>query len=275
MKAIRILMISCALMTILAMLSPASALKISGSIWKQDINPGESAEKEINISIGSKDSANNYTIEVTGLEQTLQGINRPTSDENDTSPYTIRPFITATPTNFYLEPSSSQTIIAKAEIPADVGAGGRYAIISLRSAANAPSADENGASKVGVSVGSDIPVVFTVAESSLQETGEITDLNIEEPISDDQQNISIILRNTGNIHYKAKAKAELRDDADKVLAQAEGEFGISSIVPPFSRLFELSLVPEASLEPGSYKIIASAELEDGTVLDSQEIGFKI
>lgn len=275
MKAIRILMLLCALMTILAMLSPASALRISGSIWKLDINPGESAEKEINISIGSEESANDYTIEVVGLEQTLQGINQPSSDENETSPYSINHFITAAPTRFHLEPGSSQTIIAKVDIPADVGSGGRYAIISLRSAENTSSAEENGASRVGVSVGSDIPIVFTIAESSLQQTGEITDLSIEEPISNDRQNISIILKNTGNIHYKAIAKAEIRDEAGNVLAQSDGEFGVSSIVPPFSRLFDLSLVPNTILEPGTYKAIASVELEDGNVLDSEEIQFEI
>lgn len=275
MKAIRVLMISFALMVILTMLNPASALRISGSIWKQDINPGESAEKEINISLSSAESANDYNIEVVGLEQTLQGINKPSGEENDTSLYSIKPFITVAPTGFHLEPGSSQMIIAKADIPADVGSGGRYAILSLRSAANTSSDEGNGASRVGVSIGSDIPIVFTIADSSLQQTGEITDLSIDEPISNDQQNISIILKNTGNIHYKARAKAEIRDEAGNVLAQSEGEFGVSSIVPPFSRLFELSLVPATILESGTYKLIASAELQDGTVLDSKEIQFEI
>jgi len=253
----------------------ASGFKIEGAIWKEKVSPGGSITKEINISIDPDDAETEFTIGVAGLEQTLQGINRPLSASNDTSPYTALPFISVSPVSFLLKPGGSQTVTAKADIPIDVGSGTRFAILSLRTIKAATSAEIDGNRRVGVSTGSNIPVVLTINGSEFLMTGEITDLEIEDPISVANQNVSLILKNTGNTQYLAKVKVQLKDEKNNSLVSSEMDSGVQAIVPPFSRLFELSLVPEASLEPGSYKIIVSAELEDGTVLDTQEIGFEI
>ena len=249
---------------------PTTGLNIVGAIWQGEVNPGVKANYEINISTGSNDMPSNFTVKVAGLEQTIQGFNAPASEKNDTSPYTARPFLTATPTSFHLEPGHSQVIQVEANIPSNVGSGGLYAIISLRSGGNsASSAGNSGGSNVGVSIGSDIPVVLTIANSELKRTGEITDLKVSEPISAIQQNVSVIFKNTGNIHYKAKAKAELKDEKGNSLVQTETPIGISPIMPTFSRLFELSLKPSSKLEPGTYNLTATVEKEDGTILDSK------
>lgn len=253
----------------------ASCFTIEGAIWKEKVIPGDSITKEINISIGKDDPTTNFTIEVAGLEQTLQGINRPLSAENDTSPYSARPFISVTPPSFSLQPGGYQTIKAKADIPANIGSGSRFAILSLRTLKAASPLTDSGSSRVGVSIGSNIPVVFAINGSELLKTGEITDLKMEEPISVDQQNISVKLMNTGNTQYAAKITAKLEDWNGSILAEDEMESGVQAIVPQFSRLIEMALVPTASLDPGTYTLIASAELEDGTMLDSRDIQFEI
>jgi P pilus assembly chaperone PapD len=253
----------------------ASCLQIEGAIWKETVNPGDSITKMINVSIDQKDSPTNFTIETAGLGQTLEGINKPLSAADDVSPYTAAPFLSVTPSNFSLQPGGTQTIKAEAKIPTDVGSGSRFAILSLRTLMADSSSKNKGKSRVGLSIGSNIPVVFAINGTELKKTGEISDIKIEESHSAAQQNVSVILKNTGNTQYSAKVVVKLEDDKGRSLAEGEMKSGVQAIVPPFSRLLKISLAPTESLQPGTYKVNASAELEDGTVLDSRDIQFQI
>jgi hypothetical protein len=275
MRRFYFILLACLLAVAFAVSGPASGLHISGAIWQEDINPGEKFKKEISISIDPKDNPTNFTIEITGLEQTTQGLNMPIDAVNDTNPNTARPFITASPMSFNLGPGDSQIVTVEADIPEDVGTGSRYAIISLRgSRSELTTSNKKSGSSVGISIGSDIPVILTIADSEMKMTGEIMDIT-EDRISAEQQNISVIFRNTGNTHYKAKAKAELSSPNGNIIAQAETPVTFSSIVPTFSRLFEISLTPSSKLEPGTYNLTATIEKEDGTVLDTKESKIKV
>jgi hypothetical protein len=105
--------------------------------------------------------------------------------------------------------------------------------------------------------------------------GEITNLSVEEPVSGEQQSVSLLFRNTGNYHYSGFAKAELMDTNGTLLSNATTPVTISSMFPTFSRLFRLSLVPSSRLKPGTYQINATVNLEDGTILATKKTSFKI
>jgi len=272
MKGIHAVYLTCLLAALIISSGPASGFSIMGAIWQEDVNPGESVSHEINISEDSSDNPTNYTIEVAGLVQTLQGVNTPAMEGNDTNPYTARPFLKVSTSSFYLEPGKSQIVLVKADIPKDVGSGSRFAIISMRSGTIGSNA--NGGANVGIRTGSDIPVVLTTAGSEMDETGKITDIK-EDKVSAEQQIISVIFKNTGNTLYKAKAKAELKSTDGTIVVQAETPIGVASIIPPFSRLFQISLNPSSKLKPGMYNLTSSVEKEDGTVLATNETSLKV
>jgi hypothetical protein len=177
------------------------------------------------------------------------------------------------PSQFHLEPGATQVIKVEGDIPNNVGSGGRYAIISIRS--NPVSKMTAGQSVVGFSLGLDVPVLFTISGTDLVKKGEITNLSVEEPISGEQENVSLLFRNTGNYHYSGFAKAELTDTNGTQLSNATTPVTISSLFPTFSRLFRLSLVPSSRLRPGTYQINATVNLEDGTILATKKTSFQI
>ena len=137
----------------------------------------------------------------------------------------------------------------------------------------------------------DIPVLLTISGTLPTISGEITDMNFDEPInpmsktivsknlirpvSAKQQNVSITFKNTGNFHYKASASAELFDANNSKLGSNSSELSFFSILPTYSKEFKLQLVPSQELKPGSYRINATVSLEDGTSLTSKELKFDI
>jgi hypothetical protein len=117
-------------------------------------------------------------------------------------------------------------------------------------------------------------VELTVSGNKTTKSGEIKELRTQEPASGKQQNISVIFRNTGNIHYKVKILGSLVDQSDKVLANATATSSIS-IMPGALRMFNFSLIPKKELQPGTYDINATVRLEDGTVMASNETRFEV
>ena len=106
------------------------------------------------------------------------------------------------------------------------------------------------------------------------QTAEITDLSVEKPISPRQQNVTMTLKNTGNFHYKPDIELAIKDKNGNTLAN-DTLVTNSSIIPPFSHNFRLSLKPENGLEPGKYLISARVSLKDGTKIASKEMEIEI
>lgn len=249
------------------LLGSSLGIEITGSLWMQDISPGDEVSQEITLGLSQNDTAANYTLELFGLDQNVQGINIPA--EEDASPYSAVPFIEFSKNQVHLEPNSSEMVLATAKIPQDVGEGARYAIISVKQ-------EEKKSKKrsVGVTSGVNIPVIFILADSELNETGEISKLDSEEPINPEMLNISILFNNTGNMHYKAKAEAELKDANGEILGTGETPVSFSSIVPPFAHQFDISIKPGTRLEQGTYNLTATVKKDDGTELDKKQINIE-
>lgn len=195
------------------------------------------------------------------------------------------------------------------DVPTNVGSGGRYSFISVQQkvatsgsgenkAASKPAtmaskraqakakksgksspvseADSNNASNVVyVTVAIDVPIVLTIAGTQLDRYGEITSVNFAMPPTATEQDLSIIFQNTGNYHYRAMAKSILKDASGNIITEASTPVTFSSIVPPYSRKFDLSLKQSIALSPGNYTIISIVGLDDGTLLSSKETKFSI
>jgi len=156
----------------------------------------------------------------------------------------------------------------RGDVPLDVGAGGRYALIGIYSIPE--KAGEETENSVGVSVAVNALVRLTISGTELSKQGDITSMRMD----DNCQNLSLVFKNEGNYHFKASARAFLKDSVGNILATSSSPLS-SNILPEASRLFQLTLVPDEELKRGSYFVNASVESEDGTLLASKEIEIKL
>lgn len=257
------------LLSILLASGTASAgLGVSGAIFEANVTPDQHISHEMIVKTDATDQPMDIVVEVIGFGRSLDGANAKIEPDLDNSPYTARPFLNVSPTSFHLEPGGSEKVMLQGIIPTNVGEGGRYALINIRSL-------PIGKGNVGMAVAIDVPVRLTIANTRLIKKGEITNLSIDKPILQKAQNVSLLFNNTGNYHYNAFAEAALMDKNGKVLANASTPLTTSSIIPMTARLFRMELTPRQKLWPGSYKINSTVRLEDGTMLAAKEISFKV
>ncbi len=253
---------------LLLLLAPASfGLGVEGVIFEAEAAPGQHVGHEMTVSLKENEAPMDLQVDVTDWEQSLDGSNREMS-EGTSACSSAKGFLKASPSRFHLGPGESQKILVEGDVPEDVGAGGRYALISIHSLL--PDAgDDSSEGMVGVAVAINSLVRLTISGSELLQTGEIVNLSVEGPSSAQSQNISLVFKNTGNYHYKALAEATLKDAEGSVLASSVSDLS-SNIIPCASRIFRVSLLPEKDLLPGTYRIAVAVKQEDGGILATEE-----
>jgi hypothetical protein len=245
----------------------SGGLGVQGVTIEADVAPGEHFSQDIIVYITETDSPMDLLVDVMGYGQSPYGGGTEISPDDDLSPYTARPLLKASPASFHLDPGAKQVVAMEGDVPADVGAGGRYAIVNIHS-------QPMGNGTVGISLAINVPVRLTIEGTDQVKTGEIESLKLDQPASGVQQNASLIFKNTGNCHFPFKVDATLEDKTGQVLANTSVPLS-SSIVPTCSRTIELPFRPLAELKAGNYNINATVALEDGAPLAGKEINFKV
>lgn len=255
------------MLCLLLLAAPVSAdpgLKVTGAKCTASVAPGQTITHRMTVGIGESDPAMDISVDVKGFGQSLDGTYQELGVQADTSPYSVREFITLDKRSFHLDPGESQQVTATISIPEDVGSGGRYALIYIHS-------KPTGEGSVGYVTAVDVPIALTISGTELIKTGEITDISVspDKPIA-----VSTTFHNSGNYHYRAKNEVKLKDEAGNILATAVTSPTSSSIIPPYSYQFKVSLSPEQELSPGKiYYVDSEVTLEDNTVLDTKEESF--
>jgi len=253
---------------------PASAnpgLNVSGAILVTDTSPGETLTHKVTVSIGDSDPATDITVQVGGMGQSLDGAYELLEAPADTSGYSARQFVTIDKESFHLEPGMSQDLTVTVRIPQDVGAGGRYAVISIMNTRPTGTTGEEGVTTL---TGINVPIALTIKDTQLTHQGKITALATE---ATGEQAISIFttFQNTGNHHFKVKGEVTVSNPKGEVLATISTPLAPSSIIPTMSRQLQTTYTPEGVLADGIYTVKSRVMLEDGTVLDEKEGGFEI
>lgn len=256
-------------MIFLALVSPfaSAGLGVSGAIIERKVDPGDAFAHEMIISSDFASPPMDLAVDIMGINQTPDGESVELAESEDAGPFSARTFLKVNPSAFHLEPGQSQNVIVEAKIPQDARPGGRYALINIHSR-------PIGNGTVGIVVAIEVPVRLTISGPGLMKAGMIEDLKLEESISARQQYISLILRNTGNCHYKAIIHAVLKDLGGNVIAEASSPVS-SNIIAGASRIFRMAIAAKGELRPGAYLANATASLSSGSILDSKEIEFKI
>ncbi len=265
----RIQLIAAFVLTFLFLTSPlaSAGLGVAGAIIEKEVDPGGSFTHDITVSSDSTDVPMDMVIDILGLNQSLDGENMELNGDEDIGPYSARAFLKVSPSAFHLEPGKSQKVLVEGAIPADTKPGGRYALINIHSL-------PIGNGTIGIVVAVDVPVRLTVSGQELTKTGSIGNLKLEEPVSSDRQNFSLTFKNTGNLHFKARVDAVLKDMDGDAVASASTPLS-SNILPDASRLFWISFAPEKRLKPGAYLMNTAVKQEDGSVLTPKEVQFKL
>jgi len=231
-----------------------------------EVSPGERYIQTLLASIGKDDAATDVLIEVLGYGETLEGGITPLSAEEDKSSYSARTFIKPDRIILHLEPGETKKADVTVTIPADVGDGGRYAILRFSTA-------PTGKGMVGIISAIVLPMKFTIKDSQLIHTGKITEVATSEAVSGKPVDIFTIFQNTGNHHFKIEEQTEIRDAGGKLIDTVY--ITSSSPIPEGTRRIKTTFIPQGELAVGVYSVKAKVVLEDGTVLDEAEGSFEV
>jgi hypothetical protein len=257
--------LAAALIILVLPLAQAS-FTVTGVLCLAEVTPGQAFRHVVDVAINDSIDPKEYFVDVIGMGQNLNGSVFELMPESDVSPYTARPFLHAYPQSFHLDPGGHKNITTEIMIPDDIGEGTRYALVRIRS-------EPIGGPLVGISVAVDVPIMFYKKGSKFSKTGEITSLNWSR--QSDQLNLQLLFKNTGNTHYKAMAKADLRDAAGDLIAENSTDLSIFSLLPASSSIAQVRLATGGTLVPGTYHLNSSVLLENGTVLDTSHTSLEI
>lgn len=248
-------------------IAPSSGLKISGAIFEDDVLPGQEAGHEIVVSLEKDDFPLNITAEVFGYAMNENGSNIQIAPEEDTGPYSARPYLTVTPDELAVLPGESKKFLLRADVPADVGAGGRYALVVLKTL-NPVGGNKN----VRILTAIQVPVLLRVSGSEIVKSGVIRDLGATK--NGEEVTVNLRFDNKGNYHFKPVASLELKTEKGETVASASQQSG-SALLPGGTWLFRLPVSLESGISPGTYTINASVASEEGTILDRDEVIFEV
>ena len=249
----------------------ASGLGVTGSLLDVIMPSGTTYVHSMTVTDGF-DYALDMQVEARGLGQGLDGSYIPLTSGEDHSPYSALGYIAHIDIpSFHLEPGDSQVVNATLNAPSDAAPGTRYACIYIFSQAT-------GGGQVGIAVAAIVPIVVNVPGSEQTQTGQITALNVSQLKSGQPIEISTTFANSGNYYYKAENQVVIRNEAGEVVADNSTDLTSSSIIPTFSRLFAVDLVPTdpaKGMPAGQYSVESRVMLEDGTLLASTTTGLTV
>jgi len=260
-----IIAISAVIILLLFCTAPVAAIGVSGAKYEGTIAPGGTDTHVITINIGADEQATDISVQVAGFGQNPNGIYMPLDAANDVNPYSARSFITLDNSTIHLEPGTSQSITATITLPQNVGPGGRYAIIYVRSL---PGAGSSLATAIVV------PVFITVAGTTPTETGSIIQIDpgtvtIGQPIT-----ITTTFENTGNYHYYAASNEVTVTDANGTLIANASTTPMAYAIIPGNTVQFVTQPDVSNLQAGTYTV-DSKVLLNGQVLDEKNTTFTV
>jgi hypothetical protein len=262
-----------AVLGLLLFLVPSSALAsrgltvghMGGKGINPEVLPGESYVQTLVVSIGKDDPPTDVLIEALGYRDGDTGVEA-VLPEADNSPYSARMFIQPAKVMLHVEPGETKQVDVTVTIPANVGSGGRYAI--LRFSTVPP---EQGTITIVSAIV--LPVKFTIKDSQLIHSGEVTGVAIGKAVSGQPIEIFTSFRNTGNHHFKIEGQIEIRDASDKHIDTIH--ITTSSPIPDGTKRIKTIYIPQAELPLGVYSVKSRLMLEDGTLLDEASGSFEV
>lgn len=243
-------------------IQPAAAVKVEGAKIMLDVSPGSTYLFPMAVSTKPTDAATDYAVDVLGFGQSVAGGSyTPLTAVEDTGAYSARAFIAVESPVVHLEPGQRVAFNATIRVPQDVGEGGRYALIHVHPATT------KGGGQTGFATAIIVPVMLTIKNTTLVETGAITELGVGDIVAGKPITASTTLKNTGNHHYYSVVnQVTVTDAAGKTVGTAKADPAAMAVIPGQSVRFDTPV--STPLDVGEYSIKSDMLLASGTVLDS-------
>ncbi|MDO9069282.1 MAG: hypothetical protein Q7W05_12585 [Deltaproteobacteria bacterium] len=253
----------------LALVAPASALKVDGARIALDVTPGQTVTSPIGVSIKADEAEGDFAVEVLGFGQAVSdGTYTGLLAAADTSPYSARPFITIDTPTVHLKPGTRADVTATIKVPADAKDGGRYAIILVHPATAASGQQTAFATAVA------IPVILTIKGGKIDEQGgiaavETSKLEIGKPFT-----VTSTMSNTGNYHYYGiVSNVSVADAKGKEVANVKTTPMSRAIVP--GQQVKIPAQVAQGLPEAMYTLTVRMETQDGTLLSTQSKSLQV
>jgi len=246
--------------------APVSAIGVTGAKYMGSIPAGGTDTHIIMVRNGADEAPTDVLIEVMGFGQVMDKGYTTLDPAKDVSPYSARTFISLNKNSLHLEPGKTENVTATITLPANVGAGGRYAIIFVHAL---PGIEQSFATAI------DVPVLITVSGTTPTETGSITSVDSGEVTIGQPIVITTTFKNTGNYHYYHTVNEVTLTDANgNVIAQDSLPPSGFAIIPENTVAF--TVTPNVKdLPVGTYTVSSKVLLEDGRVLDEKATTFAV
>lgn len=243
-------------------ISPTAAVKVEGAKIMLDVQPGTNYVFPMAVSSKPTDAASDYAVDVLGFGQTVNGGSYvPLTVSEDTGMYSARTYVTVESPVIHLEPGQRIAFNATIRVPQDFGEGGRYALIHIH-----PNATQGGG-QTGFATAIIVPVMLTIQNPKLVETGTITELAVGDIVAGKPITVSTTLKNTGNHHYYGVInQVNVTDSEGKTVGTAHSDPAANAVIPGQSVRYNTPL--SDPLGVGEYTI-KSEMLLGGAVLDSR------
>lgn len=257
-----LLWVSLIMIAIMVTIPTSTCTHVFGTIFNATVNPGETIQHNIVVKAERGDTAFDYNVSISGFGQGPDGANWEIDPAKETTPYSAAKFLKITPTSFHIDVGQSQVLTLEGQIPSDIGSGGRYALVAIKSKPISSAQNE----KIGIVLAYQIPVILTLTKGDLIDKGEITAMNLTDDGSGGRS-LSIWFKNTGNHHYKARAEAHLKDKNGNTVYNSSSDLSTTSIIPTYTWAFKFPSLK--GIAKGAYTVETNVAKSDGTVLDSK------
>jgi len=247
-------------------------LSVQPSVISVSAKPGSTANVELTLRAAAELSV---AIRSQGLSQGTDGGFKAVAGEQDTSTFSARTMLTASPETLQVKPGDQIKLNVTITVPADVGEGTRYAILTITGMPNAPT----GSSNVGFGVELGVSTIVQIASTNQVKTGEIKNIAVGQTLPGQPLPVAVSFLNTGNTHYGAipnelLTTATLQDASGHQLAVASASGNQLSVIPSFSRDVALPMAPaQAMVDGATYHLEVGVGLKDGTVFDRKALDF--
>jgi hypothetical protein len=235
-----------------------TALDVTGGPITVQIEPGGTTSAPLVLSLDEGDVEEDWAITVVGCGQDPMGGDYiPLSTEEDTGPYTARPFIRVDPSSVRLKRGERAGIEITVSVPADARDGGRYALIRIAPSSEAGSPISENSVLVPVQIG--------LKGGTIAKSGEITGIEVTTNRSDGGTTVATFFSNTGNHHIEGAVNTvTVTGTGGTQLATIRSEPFARAVIPGQEVCFRVE-VPGA-VPPGSCIISTRVEAANGTPL---------
>jgi hypothetical protein len=232
--------------------SASGSIGVSPSIVSDSIVSGGSRTYNITVNTGFA-----IDVEVDGLGQTPSGATIGELAQNDTSPFTARPWVSLNENQ--MAPGNGQTLAVTVAVPPGTAMGEYFAAVLLQSL---PGSQDD----VDITSGILIPVILTVNAgyftSNLE--GQLSSFSAGTPIKGQPIDFTITFNNTGNcLISNAKNTVTLRDSSQNVIWQNTAYLTAPSLIPGYPRTMDVSY--GAGLDAGYYSATSVITVPNGTL----------